>query len=472
MAKIRGLEGRDVSLDDTMVQELRAALEGALLVPGDKGYDEARTIWNGMVDRRPVLVARCASAGDVVKAVGFARQSGALVSIRGAGHHITGNSVVEGGLTIDLSTMRGIDLDAASGIVTVGPGATLGDLDAATGPAGWAVPTGINSTTGIAGLTLGAGFGWLSRKYGMTIDSLLAAQVVTASGDVLTASATENSDLFWAVRGGGGNFGVVTSFTFRAHRVGPDLLSGLIVHRMSAAREALAFYRDFTAAAPDELTVWTVLRKAPPLPFLPADVHGKEVVIFALAYCGDAAEGQRAIAPLQAFGAPVGTHIGVQPFAAWQQAFDPLLTPGARNYWKSHNFADLADGLRGQLIAAGGSLPSDASEIFVAHLGGAQGRVASDATAYPHRDTRYVMNIHTRWDDAADDDRCIAWAREQFAATAPYATGGSYSNFMPDDGEDPVAAAYGANAGRLAQIKAKFDPHNLFRMNHNVRPRG
>ena len=472
MAMIRGLEGRDVSVDDKKVQELRAALDGALLAPGDAGYAEARTIWNGMVDRRPALVARCASTSDVVKAVGFASQAGALVSIRGAGHHIAGNSVADGGLMIDLSTMRRIDLDAATGVVTVGPGATLGDLDGTIGPSGWAVPTGINSTTGIAGLTLGAGFGWLSRKHGMTIDSLQAAEVVTASGEVLTASATENADLFWAVRGGGGNFGVVTSFTFQAHRVGPDLLSGLIVHRLSAAREVLAFYRDFTAAAPDELTVWTVLRKAPPLPFLPADVHGQEVVIFALAYCGDPAEGERAIAPLKAFGAPVGTHIGVQPFAAWQQAFDPLLTPGARNYWKSHNFVELADGLIAQLIAAAGSLPSDASEIFVAQLGGAQGRIASDATAYPHRDTRYVMNIHTRWDKPADDDRCIAWAREQFAATAPYATGGSYSNFMPDDTDDPVAAAYGANAARLAEIKAKFDPRNLFRMNHNVRPRG
>jgi hypothetical protein len=215
-----------------------------------------------------------------------------------------------------------------------------------------------------------------------------------------------------------------------------------------------------------------VLRKAPPLPFLPADVHGTEVVVFALAYCGDPAEGQRTIAPLQAFGAPVGVHIGVQPFAAWQQAFDPLLTPGARNYWKSHNFTGLTDGLRAQLISALSSLPSDACEIFVAQLGGAQGRIAPDATAYPHRDTRYVMNIHTRWDDPADDDRCIAWARAQFAATAPFATGGSYSNFMPDDGDDPVAAAYGANAGRLAGIKAKYDPNNLFRMNHNVRPRG
>ncbi|MBP7775699.1 MAG: FAD-binding oxidoreductase [Acidobacteria bacterium] len=469
---IRGLEGRDVDLDDKLVQDLRAALEGALLASGDKGYDEARTIWNGMVDRRPALVARCVSSHDVVKAVGFAGHSGALVSIRGAGHHIAGNSVVEGGLMIDLSTMRAVDLNAKTGVVTVGPGATLADLDAVTGPSGWAVPTGINSTTGVAGLTLGAGFGWLSRKHGMTIDSLLSAEVVTASGEVLTASATENPDLFWAVRGGGGNFGVVTSFRFQAHRVGPNVLSGLIVHPMSAAREALAFYRDFSGGAPDELTVWAVLRKAPPLPFLPAEVHGKPVVIFALAYCGDPAEGERALAPLQAFGAPVGTHIGVQPFAAWQQAFDPLLTPGARNYWKSHNFTELADGLLEQLIATTNSLPSDASEVFIAQLGGAQGRIASDATAYPHRDTRYVMNIHTRWDAAADDDRCIAWARKQFAATAPFATGGSYSNFMPDDGDDPVAAAYGANAGRLAEIKAKFDPRNLFRMNHNVRPRG
>ncbi len=472
MALIRGLDGGSVSVDDTTVQALRESLAGALLVPGDDGYDEARTVWNGMVDRHPALVARCTSTDDVVKAVGFAHAHGTLVSIRGAGHHIAGNSVAEGALLIDLSAMREVTLDSATGVVTAGPGATLANVDAATGPSGWAVPTGINSTTGIAGLTLGAGFGWLSRKHGMTIDNLLSAQVVTAAGDVLTASATENPDLFWALRGGGGNFGVVTSFRFQARRVGPDVLSGLIVHPWSAARDALAYYREFTAKAPDELTVWSVLRKAPPLPFLPADVHGQEVVVFALAYCGDPAEGARVIEPLQAFGAPVGAHVGVQPFAAWQQAFDPLLTPGARNYWKSHNFTALADGLIDQLMAAVDSLPSGASEIFLAHQGGAQGRIASDATAYPYRDTQYVMNIHTRWDAAADDEACIAWARSQFDATAPFATGGAYSNFMPDDGEDTSATAYGANAARLAEIKAKFDPANLFRMNHNVRPRG
>ena len=472
MAMIRGLEGHDISLDDANVQALRAALEGALLVPGDQGYDEARTIWNGMVDRRPALVARCVSTGDVVEAVGFARQHGVLVSIRGAGHHIAGSSVVEGGLMIDLSTMRGVDLDAASGVVTVGPGATLGDLDAATGPAGWAVPTGINSTTGIAGLTLGGGFGWLSRKYGMTIDNLLAAEVVTASGDVLTASETENPDLFWALRGGGGNFGVVTSFTFQAHRVGPDLLSGLIVYPFGGSSRcspsiAISPRRRRTSSRSGRSCARHHRCRSSPRRCTARRSSSSR--------CCTAATRPRAstlIAALRAFGTPVGEHVGVQPFAAWQQAFDPLLTPGARNYWKSHNFTALADGLLDQLTAAVSSLPSDASEIFVPHLGGAQGRIASDATAYPHRDARYVMNIHTRWDAPADDDRCIAWAREQFAATAPFATGGSYSNFMPDDGEDPVAAAYGANAGRLAEIKAKLDPGNLFRMNHNVRPRG
>lgn len=472
MPTFRSLEGHDLEIADDAVDALRDALGGALHVPGDAIYDEARAIWNAMIDRRPAAVARCSSAQHVAATVRFAAVHGILLSVRGAGHHIAGNSLADGGLTIDLSTMRGVTLDAASGRVTAEPGATLGDVDAATTSSGWAVPTGINSTTGIAGLTLGGGFGWLSRKHGMTVDSLDSAQIVTADGEIRRADANENSDLFWAIRGGGGNFGVVTRFDFQGRRIAPDLLSGLVVHPFSAAAEALRFYRDFTSGAPDELTVWAVLRKAPPLPFLPESVHGTGVVIFALLYCGDPAAGEAAIEPLRAFGSPVGAHIGVQPFAAWQQAFDPLLTPGARNYWKSHNFAGLEDGLLDRFVDAAGSLPSGASEIFVAQLGGAEGRIAPDATAYPHREARYAMNIHTRWDDPADDERCVAWARKMFAATAPFSTGGSYGNFMPDDADDPVAAAYGANAPRLAEIKAKVDPANLFRMNHNVRPTG
>ncbi len=347
------------------------------------------------------------------------------------------------------------------------PGATLGDLDHETQAFGLAVPTGINSTTGIAGLTLGGGFGWLSRKYGMTIDSLRSADVVTADGKLLRASENENEDLFWAIRGGGGNFGIVTSFEFDCHPVGPEVLSGLVVHPYEKAKEVIEHYRACVEDMSDDLCVWMVTRKAPPMPFLPTEWHGKEVVILAACYAGDMKKGEQELKRLREWGEPIADVISPHPFAGWQQAFDPLLTPGARNYWKSHNFAELSDDLIDVVIDYGGKLPSDASEIFFARLGGATTRVAKDATAFPHRDAEFVMNVHTRWDDAADDEQCVAWAREFFDATAPHATGGVYVNFIPED-EERVPNAYGDNLARLEELKKKYDPNNLFRVNQNI----
>ena len=371
------------------VEELRKGFKGKVITPGDNEYEESRKIWNGMVDKRPAIIARCAGTQDAVKAVNFARDNGIQLAVRGAGHHIAGNSLCDDGLVVDLSHMRTVKVDVAAKRAVAEGGATLADFDAATLAHGLATPVGINSTTGIAGLTLGGGFGWLSRKYGMTVDNLESAEVVTAKGEVVRASAKENPDLFWALRGGSGNFGVVTQFEFRLHQVGPDLLSGLIVYPFSDAKRVLQQYRDFYAKAPDELTVWTVLRKAPPLPFLPADVHGKEVVILALVYAGDPKKGEELIQPLRKFGKPLGEHIGVQPFTAWQKAFDPLLTPGARNYWKSHNFTTMADGLIDVVIEYVKKLPSPHCEIFFGAIGGATTRPAPDATAYAHRDAAF-----------------------------------------------------------------------------------
>ncbi len=454
----------------TAIATLKSALNGTLLTPTDTGYDDARAIWNGMIDKRPALIVRCASTDDVVHAVNFARDNGIVLAVRGAGHHIAGSSLCDDGLVVDLSQMKKVTVDAAAKRATAEGGATLGDLDAATAAHGLATPTGINSTTGVAGLTLGGGFGWLSRKYGMTIDNLESAEVVTAKGEVVCASATENAELFWGLRGGGGNFGVVTRFEYRLHAVGPDLLSGLIVYPFAEAKTVLQRHRDFVATAPDELSVWTVLRKAPPLPFLPAEVHGKEVVILALCYAGDPQDGAKLIEPLRTFGTPVGEHVGVQPFAAWQQAFDPLLTPGARNYWKSHNFTTLSDELFDVVIEYVGTLPSPQCEIFFAGLGGATKRPAPGATAYPHRATEFVMNVHGRWDDAADDKRCIEWSRAYFEATKPFASAGAYVNFMTEDEGDRVRSAYGSNYDRLVRVKREYDPENLFRTNWNVKP--
>ncbi|HER20142.1 MAG TPA: FAD-binding oxidoreductase, partial [Chromatiales bacterium] len=352
----------------------------------------------------------------------------------------------------------------------VEPGVTLGELDAETQKSGLALPVGINSTTGIAGLTLGGGFGWLSRKYGMTCDNLISADMVTAAGEKVRASATENPDLFWGLRGGGGNFGIVTSFEFQLHPVGPEVLSGLIVHPFEDARAVLKHYREFLAQAPDEVTVWAVMRKAPPLPFLDEAVHGTEVVVLAAFYAGDMAEGEKALAPLREFGNPHADVIGPHPFCGWQAAFDPLLTPGARNYWKSHDFLELSDGLLDTLIGAVGTLPDPQCEIFIAQLGGAINRVPSDATAYPHRDAQFIMNVHGRWSNASDDDKIISWSRDLFDKATPYATGGVYVNFMTEEEEDRVRQAYGKSYDRLVQLKNTYDPKNVFRMNQNIRP--
>ncbi len=423
-----------------------------------------------MNDRKPAAIARCESRDDVVQAVDFARKHLILVSIRGGGHNIAGNAVCDDGLMIDLSLMKGVKVDREARRARVEPGCTLADFDAAAQAHGLATPLGINSTTGVAGLTLGGGFGWLSRKYGMTADNLLAVDVVTADGRQVRASEKENADLFWGLRGGSSNFGVVTSFEFQLHPLGPNVLSGLIVFPFEQAKSVITQFARFTETMPDDLNVWMVTRKAPPLPFLPENVHGKEIVALAVCYAGDPAEGEKLTEPLRGFGKAHGEHIGVQPYTAWQQAFDPLLTPGARNYWKSHNFTRLSDEAIDVIVEYAGTLPSPQCEIFIGTIGGQTARVAPDAMAYSSRDANYVMNVHGRWDSAAEDARCIAWAREFFAKSQPFASGGAYVNFLTQDEGDRVAFAYGSMYKRLVELKKKYDPTNFFRTNQNIKP--
>jgi FAD/FMN-containing dehydrogenase len=449
---------------------LKQRLAGTVLLPGDPGYDEARAIWNGMIDRKPALIVRCRTEADVVQAVQYARANQCVVSIRGGGHNIAGHAVCDGGMMIDLSAMKAVRVDASARRAYVQPGATLGDMDRATQAHGLATPVGINSTTGIAGLTLGGGFGWLSRKLGLTSDNLVSARIVTADAKQLHASATSYADLFWALRGGGGNFGVVTEFEFALHPIGPDVLSGLVVFPHSEAGPVLRKYREFIATAPEDLSVWIVLRQAPPLPFLPPEVHGQNVVVLALCCLGSEASGRKLIAPLAEFGTVLGQHVGMQPFTAWQQAFDPLLTPGARNYWKSHNLSDLQDGFFDVIVDRARRMPSPHCELFVAQLGGQMARVPEDATAFGNRDARFVMNVHGRWDLPAEDQAGVAWAREVYQATRPFATDGAYSNFLTAEETDRVKSAFGANYARLAKVKTTYDPGNFFRLNQNIRP--
>jgi FAD/FMN-containing dehydrogenase len=457
-------------LEQKMIEDFKTRLRGTLLLPGEPGYDEARAIWNAMIDRRPAVIVQCAEADDVPHAIAFARENGLEISIRGAGHNIAGNALCNNGVMIDFSTMKSVRIDSEKRRAYVEPGATLGDFDMAVQSHGLATPVGINSTTGIAGLTLGGGFGWLTRKYGMSVDNLVSVDVVTADGKKMRASENQNADLFWAIRGGGGNFGVVTQFEFKLHPVGPEILAGLLVFPFEQAKQVLTQYCEFVESAPEELNVWVVLRQAPPLPFLPEAVHGKEVVVLPVFYAGDVAEGEKLIEPLRSFGDLHGEQIGAQPYLEWQKAFDPLLTPGARNYWKSHNFTELSDGALDSMIEFAGKLPSPQCEIFIGLVAGAANRVPADAMAYAHRDAKFVLNVHGRWDEAADDESCIAWARAFFEASAPYASAGAYVNFMTEEEGERVAAAYGSNYDRLVQIKKQYDPENIFHLNQNIKP--
>ena len=461
-----------MQLSSDAIAELRAKVRGTILLPGDPEFDAARTVWNAMVDRKPAVILRCAGAADIIQALALARDQGLPVSVRGGGHNIAGSAVCDGGMMIDLSSLKSVRVDPDLRRAYVEPGATLADLDHETQAFGLATPLGINSTTGVAGLTLGGGFGWLTRKFGMTVDNLLSAELITAAGKRLRASASENPDLFWAIRGGGGNFGIVTLFEFQLHPVGLELLSGLVVYPFEQAKTLLAKYRDLTHEIPEDLNIWAVLRLAPPLPFLPEAVHGKPVLLFPFLYAGDPEAGRRAIEPLRSLGLPHGEHFGLQPYTAWQKTFDPLLTPGARNYWKSHNFTELNDGAIATMIEYAAKLPSAQCEIFLGMVSGAANRVPKEATAYAHRDTRFALNVHGRWERPEDDKACITWAREFFRAAAPYASGSVYVNFLTQDEGERIQAAYGPNYDRLAQLKGKFDPTNLFRVNQNIKPAG
>lgn len=465
-----GVDGTQTQLDSSLLTGLATAFRGQVLTPGSDGYDQARSIWNAMIDRKPGMIVQATCAADIASAVRFAKAHGLLVAVKGAGHNIAGNAVCDGGMVIDLSGMRTVSVDASTRMAAVDPGATLADVDAACLPHELALPVGINSTTGIAGLTLGGGFGWLSRKHGMTIDSLESAEVVTADGEIVTASATENADLFWGLRGGGGNFGVVSQFHFRLHPQNTEVLSGLVIYPFAAARELLQYYREFCKTAPDELTVWVVTREAPPAPFVPTEWHGKKIIAFACCYSGDLATGEQLLRPLREFDSKITDIVGPNPYVGWQQAFDPLMVPGLRNYWKTHDFSALSDGLIDAFINAVEHLPSPHSEIFIGQLGGATARVDADATAFGDRNAKFMMNVHGRWETPAEDQTVVQWCREVYAAATPYATGQAYVNFMTGEESARVGEAYGRNYDRLRQVKRKYDPGNLFRMNQNIEP--
>lgn len=459
----------NTQIDGSEYETLAQRIHGQTLQPGDDDYEAARSVWNAMIDRKPVVIVRPAGTADVITAVEFAGERDLPLSVKGGGHNVAGNAICDDGLTIDLSSMSLIRVDPAAQTARVGPGATMADLDHETQAFGLATPGGVISTTGVAGITLGGGIGWLSRKYGLSIDNLRSVDVVTADGELVTASEDENPDLFWAVRGGSGNVGVVTSFEFDLHEIGPEVLFGPTVYPYEDAPDVFAHYRDVIRDVPPECAVWVNSVAAPPLPFLPNAVHGTTVLILMQFYAGDPETGEAVLEPLREYGTPIADAVAPTRYTEAQSLMDDLYTEGARNYWKAPNFTTLTEETTDTILEYAERLPTSQSEILVHHVGGAVNEVSSDATAYPHRDTEFIVTVAARWEDPTKDDECIAWVRECHDALAEAATGGTYVNFEGDN-EGRERNAYGENYDRLAESKAEYDPENLFRSNQNVIP--
>jgi FAD/FMN-containing dehydrogenase len=461
-------------LSPDAIHTLRTEVRGVLLQPGDEGYEAARRIQNGLIDRHPAAIVRCSGTADVAAVVNWARTHSALLSVRGGGHNVAGNAMNDGGVVIDLSSMRGVFVDPARRIVRAAGGATWADVDREAQLFGLAVPGGVVSTTGIAGLTLHGGYGHLRRKHGLSLDNLRSVEIVTADGTVRTASEQENADLFWAVRGAGSNFGVVTSFEFRAHPVGPPVQLCAPFYARIDARHVLRAWRDFTTTAPDEVNSLAILWSVPDADAFPPELRRQPVVIVTAVYAGPAEEGARVMQPLREFAAPVLDLTGTLPYAALQGAFDPFFPKGGLYYWKSTYVRDLSDACIDTILTAADTRPSHMPDIPIWHLGGAMSRTAENATAYGRRDAPYLVTAEANWIDPQQSDRHIAWARDFLAALRPYAHGGLYLNFagFGEEKEAMLRASYGSNYDRLAALKAQYDPGNLFRMNLNIPPAG
>ncbi len=457
--------------DEMTIQKWQAGLRGRLLRPPDQDYETARRLFNGSIDRRPAFIVRCSGVADVMSAVSFAREHKLAVSVRGGGHGVTGAAVCDSGVMVDLSGMKGIRVDPAHQTVRVEPGVLTGELDHEAQAFGMATTLGICSMTGIAGVTLGGGIGWLSRKYGLTIDNLLSADIVTADGKLLTASATQNEDLFWAIRGGGGNFGVITSLEYRLYNIGPIIVGGIALYPMEQAHEVLRFFREFTASAPDELSMAAIFMPAPPAPFVPPHLHGVRMLGLAACYAGPIEDGMRVTAPLRAFGSPAVQMVGPMPYLVLQHFTDAAAVSGSLGYNRGHYLKDLGDECTETLIAGASKAPSNGCLTIVRHLGGAISGVAADATAYSDREAPYSLELLSECSDAADTERHTRWVCDFWGALDRHSTGTVYVNFLGDEGDQWIKRAYSpATYARLAAIKKKYDPTNFFRLGQNIKP--
>jgi FAD binding domain/Berberine and berberine like len=457
---IRTHSGTEITVATSTFQAFQASVRGATLRPGDATYDSARKTWNGMIDKHPALITRCTGVADVIAAVRFARDHDLLVAVRGGGHSLPGFSVCDAGMVIDLSPMKGVRVDPGMRTAVAQAGLTWGDYDRETQAFGLASTGGVISTTGIAGLTLGGGIGWLMRKYGLACDHLQSADLVTAEGQFLTASATENPDLFWAIRGGGGNFGIVTSFEYQLHPVGP-VLAGMILHPIDRAKDVLRLYREFTPGAPDELTTYVFMLTTP---------EGVPVVAVMCCYCGDLSAGEQVLQPLRKFGPPLADEVKPMPYHTLQSLLNDAYPSGLYNYYKSHYISQISDELIDTLIDCFAQVPSPMSALGFEQFGGAVRRVGVEDTAFRHRDAAYDIAILGEWDDPKTSAVNIQWVRDVAARTAPFSTGGVYVNFLGEDGEEQVRAAYGSHFQRLVALKRKYDPTNFFHLNQNINP--
>jgi FAD/FMN-containing dehydrogenase len=457
-------------LAEGSIAELAQAMRGELIAPGDPGYDKARTIWNGAHDRRPALIARCAGVADVMRAVEFARSEELVIAVRGGSHSIPGFSTCDGGIVIDLSPMQGIRVDPQAATAVAQTGLTWAQMDHETQAFGLATTGGLVSSTGIAGFTLGGGVGWLMRKHGLACDNLIGADVVTADGRLVHTSENENPELLWGLRGGGGNFGIATSFEYELHRVGPTVTAGVVFYPGDRAGEILRFYRDWVHDAPDELTTLANLLTAPPAPFLPEEWHGKPLVALIGMHCGSLEDGERAVRALKEQGDPVADLMGPLPYSAMQSLIDPLWGPGAHSYMKAGFMGGLDDAAIDTLTHYHQHATSPKSEIHVHHMGGAVARVPAGATAFGDRSAPFLLNVIASTFTADGYDQSVMWAQQLHAAMTPALTGDSYINFLSAEGDERVRAAYGANYDRLVALKNEYDPSNLFRLNQNIAP--
>ncbi len=471
---ITSLKDTIISLGDTSFEAFRADFRGELIRPGDEAYDWARRVFNGMIDRRPALIARPIGAADVIAAVKLARESGLPLAIRCGGHNIAGNGVCDDGLMIDLSRMKGVRVDPAARTARANAGVLWGEFDRETQLFGLATPGGRVTTTGLGGFTLGGGYGWISPKFGLTCDNLLSADVVTADGRLVTASERENADLFWGLRGGSGNFGVVTSYEYRLHPLGPLVLGGLLLHPIDRGQEVARAYREYVELAPDELATALAVLMAPPAPFVPAHLQGKPVFGMVVLYAGAVEEAEAVVAPLRRLGPPAVDLVGPMPYTAFQALLDHGAPWGLQVYSRGLHLQGLSDGAIATFLEYGAEIAATSpwSQMVLFRHGGAVSRVPDEATAFCHRGTAYMAHPIAAWQDPADADRHLDWVRRFSAAMRPFATG-VYLNLEADEGADKVRANFGAEKyAKLAALKAQWDPQNLFRLNQNIRPNG